>query len=84
MCIWPFAYGGPSCKINFSLPLEFFLNLSKILSFSHFFKISGSLVGKLAFIEKAVLGNCKVSFDIFIFLLVLYQVLFVFLNIQNF
>ena len=55
----------------------------KILFFSHVFKISGSFTGKLAFIEKAVFGSCKVSFDI-IFLPVLYQVVFVFLNISNF
>ena len=63
MC--PFAYGGPSCKINFSFPADFFLSLLKILSFSHFSKICGSLKGKLAFIEKAVLGSCKVSLDMF-------------------
>ena len=53
---------GPSCKINFSFPFEFFLSFSKILFFSHFSKICGSLVGKLAFIEKAVFGSCKSIF----------------------
>ena len=66
-------------KLFFSSRL--FSKLFKNPIFSHFFKISGSLSGKLAFIESC-LRSCKVSLDI-IFLLALYLIVFVFLNISN-
>ena len=53
-------------KTAFSMKASLPAKEPKILFFYHFFKISGSLLGRLAFIEKAVLGNCKVSLDIII------------------
>ena len=66
MCICPFAYGGPSCKTNFSLPARDSLSFLYKFSFFQIFKISGSLLGKFAFIKNEVFG--RLIFSLFIML----------------
>src|SRR5205814_6746545 len=58
----PFAYGGPSCSTNFGAPFR----RSRIFPYrsmaSHRPSVSGSLVGRFAFIGKSVRGRLTVSF----------------------
>ena len=61
MCKFPFAYGGPSCKMNFSLPFDASLILENNFSLCHFSKKLGSLSGRLARIGRSVFGNNRVS-----------------------
>src|SRR5215510_8657348 len=58
----PFAYGGPSCSTNFGAPSR----RSRIFPYSSMasqrLSVSGSLVGRFAFIGKSVRGRLTVSF----------------------
>src|SRR5215813_13431522 len=58
----PFAYGGPSCSTNFGAPFR----RSRIFPYRSMAvqraSVSGSLVGRFAFIGKSVRGRLTVSF----------------------
>src|SRR5215471_2979610 len=62
MWMLPLVYGGPSCSTNFGAPLR----ASRILPYRSIAfqraSISGSLVGRFAFIGKSVRGRLTVSF----------------------
>src|SRR5438552_7869858 len=62
MWMLPFAYGGPSCSTNFGAPFR----RARILPYRSIAaqraSVSGSLVGRLAFIGKSVRGRLTVSF----------------------
>src|SRR5262245_46464874 len=62
MWMFPFAYGGPSCRMN----LGAFLRRSRIFSYrlisAHRASVTGSLAGRFAFIGKPVCGRLTVSF----------------------
>src|SRR5580704_6809314 len=62
MWMLPFAYGGPSCSTNFGAPAR----RSRIFPYrsiaAHRASVSGSLLGRLAFIGKSVRGRLTVSF----------------------
>src|SRR5438034_7561968 len=60
--MFPFAYGGPSCSTNFGRPTR----RARIFPYrsiaAHRASVSGSDVGRLAFIGKSVRGKLTVSF----------------------
>src|SRR3989442_8575706 len=62
MWMLPFAYGGPSCSTNFGRPAR----RARIFPYrsiaAHRASVSGSEVGRLAFIGKSVRGRLTVSF----------------------
>src|SRR6476469_6177610 len=62
MWMLPLAYGGPSCSTNFGAPAR----RSRIFPYRSIAcqraSVSGSLVGRLAFIGKSVRGRLTVSF----------------------
>src|SRR5438093_13101627 len=62
MWMLPFAYGGPSCSTNLGAPLR----RARIFPYRSIARqrasVSGSLVGRLAFIGKSVRGRLTVSF----------------------
>src|SRR6266705_433344 len=62
MWMLPFAYGGPSCSTNFGAPFR----RARILPYRSIAaqraSVSGSAVGRLAFIGKSVRGRLTVSF----------------------
>ena len=63
MWMFALAYGGPSCSTNFGAPFR----AARIFPYksiaAHFASMSGSLVGRFAFIGKSVRGRCNVSFQ---------------------
>src|ERR1700748_2448576 len=62
MWILPLAYGGPSCRTNFGALCRR-LRICPYRSIeAHRASVSGSLVGRLAFIGKSVRGRLTVSF----------------------
>src|SRR6476659_3720320 len=58
----PLAYGGPSCRTYVGRPARDSRIRLYRPSFSHRSSIFGSVVGRLAFIEKAVFGRLTVCF----------------------
>src|SRR5207253_4182195 len=62
MWMLPLAYGGPSCSTNFGAPAR----RSRIFPYRSIAcqraSVSGSLVGRFAFIGKSVRGRLTVSF----------------------
>src|SRR5713226_3088874 len=62
MWMLPLAYGGPSCSTNFGAPFR----RARILPYRSIAaqraSVSGSLVGRFAFIGKSVRGRLTVSF----------------------
>src|SRR5262245_66512862 len=58
----PFAYGGPSCSTNLRAPRRRASIFRYRSIAAHRPSVSGSLVGRLAFIGKSVRGRLTVSF----------------------
>src|SRR3989442_6966526 len=58
----PFAYGGPSCRMNLGAPRRASRSRPYRSIASHRASVSGSLVGRFAFIGKSVRGRLTVSF----------------------
>src|SRR5262245_14450819 len=58
----PLAYGGPSCNTNFGAPFRRWRIFPYRSRAAHRASVSGSLVGRFAFIGKSVRGRLTVSF----------------------